>query len=208
MSETPEKYSQDLLDTVLSDSGAMPAAHLGIRLQAFILDWVFVSLLASILIWKFAMPQSFPDAFAEMDNWYGEFSEWVLSQMDQKNDTEDTPMPQWSDSLRNAMAYAQLIMFLLFWLYFAIGEAFFSGYTFGKSICRLRTISIITMNKPFLSSSIARAGIKAFALLSPFILFATIIVLKFNKRRQMGHDLLCRTAVVDERYLSSVDQIR
>lgn len=106
------------------------------------------------------------------------------------------------------MMYAQTLTLLFFWMYFAISEAFFSGYTFGKSICRLRTISVITLQKPFFFASIARAGLKAFAVLSPFILIATLSFLLFNRRRQMGHDLLCNTAVVDERYLSSVDQIR
>lgn len=208
MSKPPAKYSQSVLDSVLSESGAMPAARLGIRLQASILDWVFVTLFASIVIWKFAMPQAFPNAYVELNSWSEDFTEWSFGLFGQNDLSKDTPMPQWSETLKDAMAYGQLMMFLSFWLYFAIGEAFFSGYTFGKSICRLRTISIITMEKPFLASAIIRAAIKALAMLYPLVLFATMIFLRFNKRRQMGHDLLSHTAVVDERYLSSVDQIR
>ena len=197
-----------MLDSVLSSSGAMPAARMGIRFQAFILDWFFVNLFASIVIWKFIMPQTFPEAFVEINEWYRNFSEWFSGKFDQGDSSADTPMPQWNDYIKDAIAYVQLLTFLFFWLYFAIGEAFFSGYTFGKSICRLRTISVVTMQKPFLFSAICRAGIKAFSMLSPFIFLATTIALKFNRRRQMGHDILCHTAVIDERYLSSVDQIR
>ena len=208
MSKPSEKYSQPVLDTVLSDRGAMPAARLGIRFQAFILDCVFVFLFSLIMIGQFALPQAFPNAFNEMNQYNEDFNEWFSGLAGQSDSSENKPMPQLSDSLKDAIMYAQTLLLLFLWLYFAIGEAFFSGYTFGKSICRLRTISVITMEKPFPLSSFARAAIKALAVLSPFILLATIIALLFNKRRQMGHDLLCRTAVVDERYLSSVDQIR
>ncbi len=205
MSKPSEKYSQPVLDSVLSDSGAMPAARLGIRLQALILDCVFVILFSLIAIGQFALPQAFPNVYTEVEQWNRDFSEWLDKR---KNSSENNPMPTLSDSLEDAVIYAQTLTLFFFCLYFAVGEAFFSGYTFGKSICRLRTISVVTMEKPFFFSSIARAAIKAFAILSPFILLATLIALFFNKRRQMGHDLLCRTAVVDERYLSSVDQIR
>ena len=205
MSKPSEKYSQSVLDSVLSDSGAMPAARLGIRLQALILDCIFVILFSFIAIGQFALPQAFPNVYTEVEQWNRDFSEWLD---ERKNSSENNPIPPLSDSLEDAIIYAQTLVLLFFCLYFAVGEAFFSGYTFGKSICRLRTISVVTMGKPFFFSSIARAAIKAFAILSPFILLATLIALLFNKRRQMGHDLLCRTAVVDERYLSSVDQIR
>lgn len=209
MSNPPEKQTQSVLDSVLSDGGAMPAARLGIRLSAFILDCVFIILFSVIAIGQFALPRAFPNAFTEMEQWNQDFTEWLTHQnSSSENTSENNPIPPLGDSLENAMAYVQLLLFLFFWLYFVIGETFFSGHTFGKSICRLRTISVITMGKPFFFSTIARAAIKAFAVLSPFILLATLIALLFNKRRQMGHDLLCRTAVVDERYFSSVNQIR
>lgn len=208
MSKSSEKHSHSVLDAVLSDSGAMPAARLGIRLQAFVLDCIFITLFSFIVIGQFALPRAFPNALTEMNAWNEEFTEWFSGLAKKSDSSESKPMPQLSQSLEDAMIYVQMLALLFFWLYFTIGEAFFSGYTFGKSICRLRTISVITMQKPFFFSTVVRAGIKSFAVLSPFILFATVIFLKFNKRRQMGHDLLCHTAVVDERYLSSVDQIR
>ena len=35
---------------------------------------------------------------------------------------------------------------------------------------------------------------------------AMLIPLYFNTRRQMGHDLLSRTAVIDEKYLKTPEQ--
>ena len=197
MSKKEPKYPRSALDAVLSDSGTMPAARLGIRLQAFIFDWVFASLLGSLIIWKLLMPQTHPDAFIELNSWVTSIVDWFRNNGLKSNE----PMPQWSERLEEAITYAQFFMTLAFWIYFAVGEVFFAGRSFGKSICRLRSISIVTMEKPLFFSAIFRAGMKTLCLLFPVLLVATIIVFRFNRRRQMGHDLLCRTAVVDERYL-------
>ena len=175
----------------------MPAARFGIRLQAFLFDWVFIGMLAAILV-RLIVPHFFPSAIVESNNWLDDFAEWIA----QDGLTKSIPMPQWSEDFAITMAFSQLLVFGIFWLYFTVSDTFFSGYTFGKSICRLRTVSTVTMKKPAFMSSVARGGLKALAMFSPLILLVTIAALKFNKRRQMAHDLLCRTAVVDERYLS------
>ena len=203
MNDSSAKHPKTVLDSVLSDNGPMPAAHMGIRIQAFFFDWVFVSMSASILV-GILTPHFFPDAFVESNNWLKDFAGWIK----QNGLVKGIPMPQWSEDFTIFVTYAQSLIFFIFWFYFAVSEALFSGYTFGKSICRLRTISVVTMKKPSILSAIARGGLKSLALLSPLFLLATMIVLHFNQRRQMGHDVLCRTAVIDERYLSSVDQIR
>ncbi len=203
MSKPPAKYSKTELDTLFSDNGAMPSAHISMRTRAFFLDWIFVSVFIA-MVTSFIGPRLYPEALAEMTLWIKESVEWFL----EGDFSKGTSMPVWNEAVTNVMLYAQLLSLLSYWLYFAIGESLFSGYTFGKSICRLRTISIVTLEKPFLLSTLFRSGLKSLALLSPIFLMATIIVLKFNKRRQMGHDFLCHTVVVDERYLSSIDQIR
>ena len=202
MSKPSAKDSKSVLDSVLSDNGPMPAAHLFIRSQALVLDWIFVSVF-TVMVIGFVMPYISPDALDESRIWSRDFADWVK----QADFLKGIPMPQWSESLAVIMVFAQFFTFVAIWLYFAIGEIFFAGHSFGKSICRLRTISTVTMKKPLLLSAISRSGIKTLALLDPLIFLATTVVLGFNKRKQMGHDLLCRTAVVDERYMSSVDQI-
>jgi len=181
----------------------MPTARMSIRLRAFFLDWIFVSVFISMLT-SFIASRLFPEAIDTSNQWIRDFIQWLSRDALRK----DTPMPRWNEALANFMSFAQLLSFICFSLYFTIAEAFFSGYTFGKSICRIRTINIVTLKKPFLLSTILRSLLKALSLLSPIIMLATLIVLQFNKRRQMGHDILCRTVVVDERYLSSIDQIR
>ena len=203
MSDSPAKYPSNVLDSVLSEDGPMPAARLGIRLQAFLFDWIFISFFAAILV-RMTLSHFYPEAIEEYNRWGADFTDWIA----QNGFSKNIPMPSWSDSFERIMNLALFFVFNIFWLYFGICDVFFSGYTFGKRICRLRTVNVINMKKPFFASAVARGGLKAFALLSPLILLATVAALKFNKRRQMGHDLLCRTAVIDERYLSSVDQIR
>ena len=197
MSKKEAKYPRDVLDSVLSDNGTMPAAHLWIRFQAFVLDWVFISLLASLIIWRFLMPQEHPDAYTELNEWV----EDVAKSLGNNGLLAWDTIPPWNESLKAAISDAQIFMTLAFWIYFAIGEAFFVGRTFGKAIFRLRTISVITMEKPFFVSAILRAGIKTLCLAFPLLLVVTMILFRFNRRRQMGYDLLCRTAVIDERYL-------
>ena len=61
------------------------------------------------------------------------------------------------------------------------------------------------MGAPPIVAGIVRGGLKTIALffVFPIALLATISTLFFNKRRQMGHDLLSRTAVIDEKYLKT-----
>jgi uncharacterized RDD family membrane protein YckC len=52
-------------------------------------------------------------------------------------------------------------------------------------------------------TGIVRGGLKTMVLFFafPLALIATFVAMFFNKRRQLGHDLLSRTAVIDEKYM-------
>ena len=200
MSEPNQKHPQQPLDSVLAESGPMPAARLGIRALAFFVDWALISLAASLIIWNFFISREYPEAYNELTAWFSDLITWFREGGLQ----EGTPRPIWSESLAEAMAYGNILMFLTFWIYFAISEAFFGGKSIGKSFCRLRSISIVTLEKPSFITAVIRSGMKAFALLIPYAMFATLIVLMFNKRKQTGHDFLTRTAVIDEKYTCTV----
>ena len=115
------------------------------------------------------------------------------------------PIEAMSPEIIEAFSYANSIQLAVFWIYFAIGEAFFGGASLGKRMFRLRTVSTVTLGHPTLFTGILRAGIKTISLLSvfPVLLIASLIALRFNRRRQMGHDLLNRTVVVDEKRMHS-----
>lgn len=175
----------------------MPTAKFSLRALALLLDFVLMTAVASVIIWKVVMPQSHPGAFGELLQWSEEVIQWI--------DTRgpDTPIPTPSRELAQALGLANELQLLLFWLYFSIGEAFFAGSSLGKRICRIRTVSTITLGAPHLLAGITRGGLKTVTLfwLFPIAFAATFIALFFNKRRQLGHDLCARTTVVDEKYV-------
>jgi uncharacterized RDD family membrane protein YckC len=196
MSESDTNQSPNkLLDSILSDDGPMPSARLGIRSLAFLLDFILCSAIATLLIWKVFLPMSHPGSFLELNEWVDQLLKWMQS----AEATRET-MPEPGKDLLAALRYASEIQLLTFWVYFGIGEIFLGG-SLGKRACRLRSISTITLGPLNFFAALLRAGIKTAALffLSPLLLIATLVALFFNPRRQMGHDLLARTAVVDEK---------
>jgi uncharacterized RDD family membrane protein YckC len=196
MSESGTNQSPNkLLDSILSDDGPMPSARLGIRSLAFLLDFILCSAIATLLIWKVFLPMSHPGSFLELNEWVDQLLKWMQS----AEATRET-MPEPGKDLLAALRYASEIQLLTFWVYFGIGEIFLGG-SLGKRACRLRSISTITLGPLNFFAALLRAGIKTAALffLSPLLFIATLVALFFNPRRQMGHDLLARTAVVDEK---------
>jgi uncharacterized RDD family membrane protein YckC len=186
-----------LLDSILSPDGPMPAARLPIRSLAFTLDFVLLTAVSIVVIWKLIMPIYHPGTYYEFTQWIETLLNWFQSEA--QSDTSSAP--QMSTTLTQGIRFAQDIQLIIFWVYFAIGEVFFTGSSLGKKICRLRTINTITLDPPSIMTGLVRAGLKTLAIfmLFPISIFITACVLFFNKRSQMGHDLLSRSVVIDER---------
>jgi hypothetical protein len=196
----PPLKTTTLLDSVFRDDGPMPSAHFRIRFFAALLDIILLTAIASVIIWKIAMPQAHPQAFTELNSWTQELINWFSEDATQR----DANPPSLNPELSDALTYARDLQFMIFWLYFTIGEAFFAGSSLGKRACRLRTVSTVTLAQPPILVGIVRGGLKTMVLFFafPLLLIATIITLFFNKRRQMGHDLLSRTVVIDEKFVN------
>lgn len=189
--------SGNVLDSVFSSDGPMPPASVWLRAFAFLLDFVLISAVASILIWKIVLPQSHPTAFAELTEWTSAIMAWV----NERSVDADTAMPEPSRNLEAALKRANELQLLCFWLYFALGEAFFAGSSLGKRICRIRSVSAVTLGSLPILSGIVRGGLKTLTIFFffPIGMIATLATLFFNNRRQMGHDLMSRSVVVDEK---------
>lgn len=198
----PPIKPDNVLDSIFSEDGPMPAAKFPLRALALLLDGILMTAVASVIIWKVALPQSHPGAFGEYMQWSQEAATWFFSWLE--DFTLDTPFPQPSKQLARALAVANELQLFIFWLYFAIGEAFFRGSSLGKRICRIRSVSTVTLGPPPVFAGIVRGGLKTVTLfwLFPLAFAATFIALFFNKRRQLGHDLCARTTVVDEKYVN------
>jgi uncharacterized RDD family membrane protein YckC len=208
MSHSPESPKSDgpppikpdnVLDSIFSAGGPMPTAKLSLRALALLLDGILMTAVASVIIWKVVLPESHPGAFGELMQWSQALMSWFES-----GGADTAAMPEPSQALVRALGVANELQLLTFWLYFAIGEAFFAGSSLGKRICRIRSISTVTLGAPPILAGIIRGGLKTVTLfwLFPIAFAATFITLFFNKRRQLGHDLCARTAVVDEKYVN------
>lgn len=196
---TPDS-PDNVLDSILSEGGPMPTAKFSLRALALMLDGILMTAVASIIIWKLVLPQTHPGAFGELTQWSQQLMTWL-----ENRGPDAAAMPEPSKPLLAALAVANELQLLIFWLYFAIGEAFFAGSSLGKRICRIRTVSTVTLDSPPVFAGIIRGGLKTVTLFwfFPVAFAATFLALFFNKRRQLGHDLLARTAVVDEKYIKS-----
>ncbi|MDQ8193978.1 RDD family protein [Coraliomargarita sp. SDUM461004] len=194
----------NLLDSIFRKDGPMPTASIPLRAFAFLLDFILISAVASVIIWKIVLPQSHPAAFTELTDWTQSLITWY-SERATEPDTPKQAIPEPSKNLTRALAVANELQMLTFWIYFALGEAFFGGSSLGKRICRIRSVSTVTLSPPPIMSGIVRGGLKTLTLylLFPFGMIATLAALLFNKRRQMGHDMMSRTAVIDEKLINT-----
>ena len=189
-----------LLDSVFRKDGPMPPASVRLRSLAFLLDFILISAVASVIIWKIVLPQSHPAAFTELTQWSQDVITWYGDQAGVAGEA----FPEPSKDLTRALTVANELQMLCFWLYFALGEAFFGGSSLGKRICRIRSVSTVTLGVPPIMAGIVRGGLKTLTLylFFPLGMIATLATLFFNKRRQMGHDPMSRTAVIDEKLVN------
>ncbi len=193
MPEEPDDNDRpgNVLDSILRDGGAMPPAQLGLRALALLLDTVLLGAASVLILGKIALPMTHPGALYDFQQW--------LQAVSAATGSENPPM---GAELLEAMSFAQNLMILLFWAYFGAGEAFFRGSTLGKRACRLRTHSTVTLDAPNRITGIVRGGVKTFVLFYALpLLLLDLVPLLFNRRRQTGHDLVTRTAVIDEKFV-------
>lgn len=197
----PPIKPSNVLDSVLSDSGPMPPARFGIRVLAFCFDLALI-LGVTALILKATLLEEFPNAATVWADYNVAMQnmDYVKSMISDMNGT--------NPELFKIVTHALSTTITVAWFYFSTGEAFFRGSSVGKRCCRLRSISTITLGEPTIFTGIVRGGLKTIMIFSFGIIgwAAMLIPLYFNTRRQMGHDLLSRTAVIDEKYLKTPEQ--
>lgn len=191
--ETPKPSKpHNVLDSIFRKDGPMPPARLSLRTVAFLMDAVILFLVANFIILRILWPEAHPGAMAEYTAWFEAFTNSLSNR---------ESLPAMNPSLLDALNDAYSVQIIVSWVYFAIGESFFNGASLGKRTFRLRTVGTITLGPASFFTGIIRAGMKTLLLfyLFPILLVANLIALRFNKRGQTGHDLLSRTAVVDEK---------
>ncbi|MGJ8639378.1 MAG: RDD family protein [Opitutaceae bacterium] len=202
----PPLKPSNVLDSIFQPNGPMPAAGIGFRGLGFLLDFVLLVGLSTVLLVNFGLPANHPSAVFDIREWFDTVWAWAEVAQTQPISERSTP-PDVPPALFEALSYSINVMFVIFWVYFGTCEAFFNGTSLGKRLCCIRTVSTVTLGAQPILTGIIRGGIKTTMV---FILFPvtaplTLIGLLFNKRRQLLHDLLSRTAVIDERMMHNHD---
>lgn len=178
----------------------MPAAGVGLRGLAFSLDFLLLLGISMLIVGKIGLPAYHPSAGFEIREWVDTVWSWAEVAQTQAI-AERSPPPEMPTAVLDAISYAINVMFILFWVYFGTCEAFFNGTSMGKRLCCIRTVSTVTLGAQPILTGIIRGGIKTTLIFIVFPLTAVIALLGlfFNKRKQMLHDILSRTTVIDER---------
>ena len=198
----PPLKPSNVLDSIFHRNGPLPSASIGLRGLAFFLDFALLIGISILILGKFGLPENHPGAGFDFKEWADQVIIWAEAPILDRGSPPEAP-----PSLTEAISYSLNLMFILFWAYFGTCEAFFAGRSIGKQLCCLRTMSTVTLGTLPIFTGIVRGGVKTTMI---FIIFPittplTLIGLLFNKRRQCIHDMLSRSAVVDER-LSKINE--
>lgn len=173
---------------LMLDNGWVLAAHWK-RVFAFFLDFVLVTLIAMLIVFQFWLPGNYPEAWST-------FMERVESL---QSSGESLRGMELSGEEQDMFIYGELMTLLVFWLYFLAGEVFLKGSSIGKKVFGLRAVSIYRYSYLNFWESMVRAFTKTVSLLVLFpFLQVSYLLAFFTRKRQAGHDFICRSCVVED----------
>lgn len=184
----------------------IPVAPMHWRMLAFLLDGVLIGLFAILLLSKVLLPQYHPVGYSE----YITLIETRVAEFEKaQQEGAATPLlfpapDEFSEQVHEMLFYCMEIVALCLLVYFVLCEQLMGGGSIGKSMFRLRVISLNTGRPPNVWESFLRGIIKASllaSLLLPLLslLFVVSYLLPFgNRMRRAGHDWLAHTLVVSD----------
>lgn len=178
----------------------IPVAPMQWRMLAFLLDMFLVALFAFLLLSKVLLPQYHPVGYSQWMEQSTQQTEQVMAAL-----SEGTTLPpllpdlnQQSDEMKAMSLYVVEILGLCVLVYFVLCERLMAGGSIGKSMFRLRVISLTTGRAPNIWESFLRSLIKFFTLSIHPLLWISYLVPFGNRLRRAGHDWLARTLVVSD----------
>ena len=176
----------------------LKSAKLHHRLFAFLMDVTLVSLLNLFLLGQVILPKQCP---AEFQEWQQQVEQMSQNMKESFHLKHKLLLPKPTAPIQKMLHIATGFTLLFYWLYFAAGEIFLGGSSLGKRAFRLKVIHRNSQQCPGILDILIRTSIKAFTLLLsvgyPFFLLNYLIPF-FTKKRLAGHDVICRTQVVEE----------
>ena len=197
--DSQEKEDNKKAFVISLDSDSMPEPSIAFRGLAFILDYILVILLATLIILQVILPLNPSFSLEALNDWLDTYLAWAES-------NTDTAAPILDDSTRSILLLITESFSIIFILYYLLCDTLFKGSSFGKKIFNLKTITLTPRN----SIPILHAGIRAISktiilfYFFPILFLVAVLTKRFHKSKQWGHDLISQTKVIDEYKLNQM----
>ena len=197
--DSQEKEDNKKAFVISLDSDSIPEPSIAFRGLAFILDYILVILLATLIILQVILPLNPSFSLEALNDWLDTYLAWAES-------NTDTAAPILNDSAQSILLLITESFSIIFILYFLLCDTLFKGSSFGKKIFNLKTITLTPRN----SIPILHAGIRAISktiilfYFFPILFLVAVLTKRFHKSKQWGHDLISQTKVIDEYKLNQM----
>lgn len=160
------------------------------RILAFLLDYALIVVITAFLLFKILLPNEFHQ---ELDSFY----QYHLEKFEKDPGSLFTVEKENVNPVHlEIMVTMTNYSIIFFWAYFFFSELFMKGTSLGKKTFGLRVISLKSGDKPSILDTSFRALMKSIAFVLPILTIANYILPFFNSLRRAGHDLVCKTIVV------------
>ena len=197
--DSQEKEDNKKAFVISLDSDSIPEPSIAFRGLAFILDYILVILLATLIILQVILPLNPSFSLEALNDWLDTYLAWAAS-------NTDTAAPILNDSTQSILLLITESFSIIFILYFLLCDTLFKGSSIGKKIFNLKTITLTPRN----SIPILHAGIRAISktiilfYFFPILFLVAVLTKRFHKSKQWGHDLISQTKVIDEYKLNKM----
>lgn len=194
-SEESEFELEDETEIILAgeDEETINLASKRSRAFAFILDLVLIFTFVVMILSTFITPKKYTVPMRELQQIINEYGEMEDASA-KKNLLGHT-----SPELQEMLQFWQGFTVFSLWIYFSFSEILMRGASIGKRVFSIKAISATTFKNPSTFDSLLRSGLKTLTLLAFFpILLVNYFIAFFTKRNQAGHDILCRTLVIED----------
>jgi uncharacterized RDD family membrane protein YckC len=197
--ENPDPIDNKKAFVISLNSDNLPEPSITYRSLAFLLDYILVVLLATLIILQVILPLNPTISLEALNEWLETYLNWAES-------NNQSTAPILNDSAQSTLLLITESFSIIFILYFALCDTVFKGSSFGKKIFNLKTITLTPRDTiPVFHASI-RAISKTIILFYffPILLLVAILTKRFHKSKQWGHDLISQTKVIDEYELNQM----
>ncbi len=197
--DSQEKVDNKKAFVISLNSDSLPEPSIAFRGLAFLLDYILVVLLATLIILQVILPLNPSFSLEALNEWLDAYLAWAES-------NSDTAAPILNDSAQSILLLITESFSIIFILYFVLCDTLFKGSSIGKKIFNLKTITLTPRN----SIPIFHAGIRAISktiilfYFFPILFLVAALTKRFHKSKQWGHDLISQTKVIDEYKLNQM----